>query len=585
LIKLDSMRIVIDLQGAQCGSRDRGIGRYSLSLAQAMVRNRGNNDVLIVLNGMFPETIEPIISAFDGLCSKENILVWNAQAPVNSNDPRNTWRRHTAEFTREVFLASLKPDIVHISSLMEGFNDDAVNSIGILNATLPTAVTFYDLIPLIQSEIYLTPYPEFELAYREKLGHLDRANLYLAISESSREEAIKYVSVSNKDVINISAGVDECFKPTLLTAEKKQEILKKFGFNRRFLMCSGATDERKNHIRLIKAFALLPLALRNAHQLAIVGGLSSAHEKQFRNEARLCGLRDDEVVITRRVSDDELIALYNLSILCVFPSWHEGFGLPALEAMSCGCAVICSNNTSLPEIVGREDALFDPFEEKSIATKMEQVLTSEEMRADLARHSLSHSKLFTWNRSGQIAISALEKWHEEQLALAALGANDRDVNSASWLIKSIARVRESATSDTPQQDHISSVRNIDSKNIPNGSTENLKKTFSVAFFVFLLVLLSMPLVFSGLVLIVFSGFTKNKSRSRSGARAFNHFINASIFNGNAWETVASHAWRMRDKRWAKIFIVLANYIQSDHCFRANKRGQPVVDFITRRGLD
>jgi glycosyltransferase involved in cell wall biosynthesis len=579
------MRIVIDLQGAQCGSRDRGIGRYSLSLAQAMVRNRGNNEVLIVLNGMFPETIEPISLAFDGLCSRANILVWNAQAPVSSNDPGNTWRRHTAEFTREVFLASLKPDIVHISSLMEGFNDDAVHSIGILNIPLPTAVTFYDLIPLIQSEIYLAPYPEFQLAYREKLGHLARANLYLSISESSREEAIKYLSASNKDVINISAGVDECFKPISLTEGKKKKILDKFGFKRPILMCSGATDERKNHIRLIKAFALLPLALRKAHQLAIVGGLSIAHEKQFCDEVRLCGLGDDEVIITRRVSDDELVALYNLSTLFVFPSWHEGFGLPVLEAMSCGCAVICSNNTSLPEIVGRADALFDPFDEKSIAAKIEEVLVSEKMRVDLARHSLHQSKLFTWDRSAQIAIAAFERWYEKQVAICASEAQDRDVNYAYWLIESIAGVTNSVISDMEHREQTSSVRNIESKNIDIGFLENLRKTSAVVFFAFLMALVSMPLVFSGLILIVFSGFTNNKNRSRAGARALNHLINASIFNGNAWETVASHAWRVRDKRWAKIFIRLANHLQADHCFRANKRGQPVVDFITRKGLD
>jgi glycosyltransferase involved in cell wall biosynthesis len=579
------MRIVVDLQGAQCGSRSRGIGRYSLSLAQAMVRNRGSNEVLIVLNGMFPETIEPISAAFDGLCSRENIHVWHAESPVNANDSANTWRRHTAEFIREAFLASLKPDIIHVSSLMEGFGDNAVHSIGILNTGIPTAVTFYDLIPLIQSEVYLTPNPNFEILYREKLGHLNRANLYLAISESSRLEAIKYISTSEDEVVNISAAADECFKPTSLSDEKKHALLKKFKLNRPFLMCSGATDERKNHIRLIKAFSLLPLAIRKSHQLGIVGGLSFEHEKQFEDQVRLCGLGASDVVITGRVTDEEMVALYNLSTLCVFPSWHEGFGLPALEAMSCGCPVICSNNTSLPEIVGRDDALFDPFDEKSMAAKMEEVLVSEDLRVNLAQHSLKQAKLFSWDKSGQLVIAALERLHKKQLTKNSQKTYVSDKNSTSWLIESIAGIRESSLVNLPDSQQKRLATNNKAQNsVENHAPASTRIYVKILIGIFM-VIFSVPIILMGVLLIFCSGFTKNKTRAHAGTRALNHFVNAAIFKGNAWETVASHAWRMRERPWAKTFIRFANYVQPDHCFRANKRGQPVVDFVTRQGLD
>ena len=115
------MRIVIDLQGAQCESRHRGIGRYSLALALAMVKNRGDHDIIVALSGLFPETIEPIRMAFNGILPQESIRVWHAQGPVDALNSANTWRRHTAELIREAFLASLQPDIVHITSLFEGF--------------------------------------------------------------------------------------------------------------------------------------------------------------------------------------------------------------------------------------------------------------------------------------------------------------------------------------------------------------------------------------------------------------------------------------------------------------------------------
>ena len=114
------MRLVIDMQGAQTASRFRSIGRYTLSLAQAIARNRGQHEVFLALSGLLPNTIEPIRAAFDGLLPQENILVWYAPGPVRGCEPGNAWRREAAEHIREAFLASLRPDVVHITSLFEG---------------------------------------------------------------------------------------------------------------------------------------------------------------------------------------------------------------------------------------------------------------------------------------------------------------------------------------------------------------------------------------------------------------------------------------------------------------------------------
>ena len=197
------MRIVIDLQGAQStGSRNRGIGRYSLSLAQAIVRNRGGHEVMIALSDLFPDTIEPIRAAFDGLLPQESIRIWTAPGPVNAADPSNTWRREVAENLREAFLASLRPDIVLISSLFEGLGDDAVTSIGVFSQSFPTAVTLYDLIPFIHSQLYLEN-PIAENWYLKKIDHLRRADLWMAISESSRREGIEYLGLPENRVVNV----------------------------------------------------------------------------------------------------------------------------------------------------------------------------------------------------------------------------------------------------------------------------------------------------------------------------------------------------------------------------------------------
>lgn len=431
------MRIVIDLQGAQGASRHRGIGRYSLALAQAMVRNRGEHEILIALNGMFPESIEPIRAAFEGLLPQGNIRVWHATAPVHPLDPANTWRRHTAELTREAFLASLQPDILHITSLFEGFGDDAIHSIGLAPVQIPTAVTLYDLIPLMQSENYLKPNPTYEAFYREKLDYLKRADLYLAISESSRQEVIDHLGVTTEQAVNIAAAADAHFKPVHVSETGKQALCTRFGLVRPFLMYSGATDERKNHLRLIKAFSLLPTALRNNYQLAIVGHLPDEHKEKFEAYAKLCGLKSSDVIVTGRVTDTEMVQFYNLCELFVFPSWHEGFGLPALEAMSCGAPVIGSNTSSLPEVIGRADALFDPFDDKAISQKMAEVLTNDRLQADLVQHGLEQAKKFSWDESATRAIAAFEHWYAKHGSALVNGAEPGPISS-SWLVEKIA---------------------------------------------------------------------------------------------------------------------------------------------------
>ena len=102
---------------------------------------------------------------------------------------------------------------------------------------------------------------------------------------------------------------------------------------------------------------------------------------------------------------------------------------------------------------------------------------------------------------------------------------------------------------------------------------------------FILMTFIVPLAMGGYLLIVLIGFAGPVSRGRSGVRALDHFVNATIFNGYAWESVSSHAWRERDKRWAKVVISLTDFFQKNHCERSNRREQAVVDLVLARGLD
>ncbi|MGB9713308.1 MAG: glycosyltransferase, partial [Dissulfurimicrobium hydrothermale] len=249
------MRIVLDMQGAQTESRFRGIGRYTMSLAKAIARNRGEHEIILALSGLFPETIEPIRAEFDGLLPQENIRVWQAPGPVQECQPGNEWRRKVAEHIREAFLASLRPDIIHVFSLFEGYVDDAVTSIGLFDNTTPVSVTLYDLIPLLHAGHYLDPNPLYKAHYMRKLEHLKKASLLLAISESSRKEAIEHLGFPEDAVINVSTAVDECFRPLALSKEEEERIRRKFGILKPFVLYTGGIDHRKNIEGLIRAYA------------------------------------------------------------------------------------------------------------------------------------------------------------------------------------------------------------------------------------------------------------------------------------------------------------------------------------------
>jgi glycosyltransferase involved in cell wall biosynthesis len=402
------MRIVIDMQGAQTESRFRGIGRYTMAFAQSVVRNRGEHEIILALSGLFPDTIEPIRAAFDDLLPQENIRVWHAPGPVREEDPGNESRREVAELLREAFLASLQPDVVHISSLFEGYVDDAVTSIGRFDKRTPVSVILYDLIPLLNPDHYLKPNSPYEHYYLNKAEHLRRASQYLAISDFSREEGIKALDVSAESVVSISTAIDAQFQPQTIDATSVHQLKQKFGITRPFVLYTGGADERKNLPRLIQAYADLPAQLREGHQILFAGKMPEGSIKSFKQTAKSTGLMPDELLFTGYVSDEELVQLYNLCKLHVFPSWHEGFGLPALEAMACGAPVIGANTSSLPEVIGLEEALFDPLDVKAIADKMQQALENETFRTRLVEHGLEQSKRFSWNDTANRAIGVWE---------------------------------------------------------------------------------------------------------------------------------------------------------------------------------
>ena len=419
------MRILIDLQGAQTESRFRGIGRYSLALVQAIIRNAGQHEILVLLNGSMQASCQDLRALLITLLPEEQVIVFYAPAGVSLSCHPNAWIRRAAELMREQFIATLSPDIVYLTSLFEGACEaNAVLSIGLVESSFLTVSTLYDLIPLLNAETYLAS-PELKAWYLEKIESLKRADLLLSISAYAKQEALESLGLDGADVVNISSAHTDFFRPIHVDEAHKHALFTRLGITQPFLMFNSAFEHRKNVDRLIAAYGQLDASLQSGYQLVLTGRVTEAERYRLQRHASSLGITQG-VLLTGYLEDEDLLLLFNTAHLFVFPSMHEGFGLPALEAMACGVATIGSNNTSIPEVIGLPEALFDPFEVSSIKNKVTEVLTDEALRQRLIRHGLDQAEKFSWDLSSKRSMAAFEALYQKKQPVATIDARPQD---------------------------------------------------------------------------------------------------------------------------------------------------------------
>ncbi len=406
------MRVILDLQGCQSSSRLRGIGRYSLSLAKSIVRNAGDHDIWIVLSDLFPRSVEELRKEFADTLPAEKLVAMSLPGPVQALGGR-PWRAAAAELIREHAISELRPDVVHISSLFEGFTSNSTTTVNLLDPSPVVAATHYDLIQYLDPDTHLVD-PRLRKFFHRKLEMLKRVDLVLAISGYSGEEASRELAIPEDRIVNVSSGVGESFHPGVLSEADSKALMSRHGLTRPFVMTTGIAESRKNLEGLIKAFSRMPAEVRNGYQLLLVCQATDADQLRLRSIARNAGLTEEDLLIAGFVTDDDLVALYRSTSLFVFPSLHEGFGLPALEAMACGAPVIGSNVTSLPEAIGKADALFDPRALDEMAAMMRKALDDTAYRESLLAHAAVYPAQFSWDETGRRALRAFENAVEKR---------------------------------------------------------------------------------------------------------------------------------------------------------------------------
>jgi glycosyltransferase involved in cell wall biosynthesis len=253
-----------------------------------------------------------------------------------------------------------------------------------------TVITLFDITYLM-----ISPYKDKlsnRFYIRNFLKHAVRkADKIITSSNYSRTEISSKLNIPEEKISIVPIGVGDNFKPVHDRTVLKQ-IKEKHGIKNKYILYIGNFSPHKNLKRLIDAYNLLSEKIKKEYHLVLGGGKAEEIETAY-NHSDISKLQS--VTMLGQPSDEDLPALYSGAELFIFPSLYEGFGLPPLEAMACGCAVASSNTSSMPEVLGNASLFFNPSDAQEISRAIEQMLKDENLRNEFRQKGLARAEHFS----------------------------------------------------------------------------------------------------------------------------------------------------------------------------------------------
>jgi len=354
---VDKMRIGLDAR--ELARQYTGIGNYVLNLIHGLIHIREEADYFLFIE------------------SGTNTLV-NLALPANFHLVRVSL---VGKFQDQLGLLwaarRVRLDLLHVTH----------HDVTPLLSPIPLVVTVHDIAPM---DFCNPSWMHKNYYHIMSWLALQRAQWIVCDSESTGRRIERHFPFVAGKWSTIHLGCDDYFR-VVDDAPCFQAMARALGIRFPFILYVGSFARRKNPERLLISFQRV-IAARPDVQLVMVGGPSGRDNHVFEN-------LPPQVIFTGQVDKRQLRALYNNASLLLFPSWYEGFGLPVLEAMACGCPVVTSNTYSLPELAGDAALLVDPGDPEDISTAVLQVLSDKEFRLHLQREGLRRVRAFSWKQT------------------------------------------------------------------------------------------------------------------------------------------------------------------------------------------
>lgn len=353
--------ILIDARPLQGASAVRGIGTYVRHLLQALAAANGRERLAVLLDSAAPEPQLP--------------------TGVQTRWVRRRYHGRLATYEDAVALAAdldrVRPALFHATTLrLPG------------RAPCPVVVTVHDLIPWSWGGPRMAGE---QVRYLPGKRLLRRAEAVIAVSECSAADAIVHASVARERVTVVPEGVGADFSVDGQAAER---VATRWGLHGEFLLYVGALDRRKDPVGLVRAW-------RTARRLGVEAELVIAGDPGRQAPGRMGGAR-----VLGHVTDPELADLYRAALCLVFPSRYEGFGLPVLEAMACGCPVIAYDNSAVAEVGAGVARLVRDGDAPALGREIATLAADPDLRREVVTAGLERARPFTWERTarGTLAV-------------------------------------------------------------------------------------------------------------------------------------------------------------------------------------
>ncbi|MDM8526690.1 glycosyltransferase family 1 protein [Anaerolineales bacterium HSG24] len=347
-----------------------GIGQYIIRLIESLARKHSDEDKFVILQSRK---------------DKANSI------QANGFDRKSLWtpsHNRFEQFALSFEVSRLGLDLLHSPDFIPPFRRNC-----------KSVITVHDLAFLL--------YPHFltkeSARYYGQIDHAWRnTDHIIAVSEATKQDSIKMLGVPESKITVIHEAANPIYKP-LPTDEAKQYVKKRYKLDRDFILFVSTIEPRKNLPGLLQAYRCLLDDYKRNEMLVLAGGNGWLWEEVYETVDRLN--LNSHVSFLGHVPSEDLVYIYNAANLFVHPAFYEGFGLPPLEAMSCGVPVIVSNTSAFPEVVGDAGIMINPHDLDGLTVAMWRILTEPELSEKLVKKGFKRAKSFSWDRAAEETLA------------------------------------------------------------------------------------------------------------------------------------------------------------------------------------